>query len=380
MKRIVVSLIILLLLFIVGICIVTSRQVTTFEKKGEDIVTADKPLEAAIAALPENDATSSNDLALIDIEIEQHGYYPSSEQERENLRQSYRIARDGANAKLTFHVTDSKGESIPDASFHAGFIVTDKKFTVRDGLTDKNGIFVAEGKTASEVNYVVEKDGYYMTSAACRLSQHKGADVKNGKWQPWNPTIAVTLKEKRSQVKMYSKEVEIAIPEMDKLIGYDFEKGDWLQPHGKGDRIDISIQYTEAGIIGKNTKRILTLTFPNENDGLFIYKKDANTPMFSIYEAEDVGYQKVTNFVKEWENGQLIENITLETEDYFVFRTHTETDGDGNITSAYYGKVTNPFGFGIGRENYVRFTYYFNPTPNDRNLEYGGNLFDERRK
>ncbi len=54
------------------------------------------------------------------------------------------------------------------------------------------------------------------------------------------------------------------------------------------------------------------------------------------------------------------------------------TDGEGNLKQANYGKICGPIDFGVTRENetFLNFTYYFNPTPNDRNLEYapGKNL------
>ncbi len=36
-------------------------------------------------------------------------------------------------------------------------------------------------------------------------------------------------------------------------------------------------------------------------------------------------------------------------------------DQQGNVVSAHYGKIYGDF---------MQFTYYLNPTPNDRNIEY----------
>jgi hypothetical protein len=108
---------------------------------------------------------------------------------------------------MAFHVTDSEGRNVPDASFRATFAVTDKNITVREGKTDTNGIFVAEGKTAYQVDYVVTKDGYYETRAT-----YKFKSFEDDKWHPWNPTIEVTLKEKRNPVPMYARYAEILFP------------------------------------------------------------------------------------------------------------------------------------------------------------------------
>jgi len=44
-------------------------------------------------------------------------------------------------------------------------------------------------------------------------------------------------------------------------------------------------------------------------------------------------------------------------------------DKDGKIISANYAKVMGDFRLDA-RHGGVGFTYYFNPTPNDRNLEF----------
>lgn len=55
------------------------------------------------------------------------------------------------------------------------------------------------------------------------------------------------------------------------------------------------------------------------------------------------------------------------TQNYFL-RVRTELDEKGNVKSANYAKVHGDFEFWATSE--MRFTYYFNPTPNDRNLEF----------
>jgi hypothetical protein len=50
---------------------------------------------------------------------------------------------------------------------------------------------------------------------------------------------------------------------------------------------------------------------------------------------------------------------TVEKEHFFWVRT--VKDHEGNIVSAHYGKIYGDF---------MQFTYYLNPTPNDRNIEF----------
>ena len=45
----------------------------------------------------------------------------------------------------------------------------------------------------------------------------------------------------------------------------------------------------------------------------------------------------------------------------YYFRVRTKVDDGGNIVSAYYGKIYGDF---------MQFSYYLNPTPNSRNVEF----------
>jgi hypothetical protein len=52
----------------------------------------------------------------------------------------------------------------------------------------------------------------------------------------------------------------------------------------------------------------------------------------------------------------------------FFIKTRIKTDESGNIISAHYAKIIQDLEIDIrGR---IKFTSYFNPTPNDTNLEF----------
>ena len=56
----------------------------------------------------------------------------------------------------------------------------------------------------------------------------------------------------------------------------------------------------------------------------------------------------------------------LSEDSYLVFRTRTEVDKEGNLLSAHYGKIYGRWGFYGGMRAEA---FFFNPTPNDSNLE-----------
>lgn len=348
--------------------------------KRDDIMVNGKP-EPTL----EEDSILADDLDSVDIEIERHGYDPSTKQERDTLRKSYLIARDGADAMLTFHVTDSKGRDVPQASFHAGFIVSDKVFTVRDGETDENGMFIAKGKTAYDVNYVITKEGYYQTSSTLYFAQRLGNDVKGGKWTPWNPTVNITLKEKRNPIPMYRKGRCIVYVPKGETVGFDCMFGDLVAPHGKGVTADLLFTYT-ATRSGETLNFVTNkLVFTSQDiRGLCVRKKDEHSGFAFEYEASLEGYQDGIVFELERTSDKITKNTELSNDNYIVFRSRAEKDTDNNITRINYGIIDIlKYGetFEEPNKGAIVFGYYFNPTPNDRNLEYDPeqNLFDKKK-
>jgi len=59
----------------------------------------------------------------------------------------------------------------------------------------------------------------------------------------------------------------------------------------------------------------------------------------------------------------------------FFLRTRVKLDAQGNIISAHYTKIMGDIR--LAAQGSLHFTYYFNPTANDRNLEFdpSKNLF-----
>ena len=69
--------------------------------------------------------------------------------------------------------------------------------------------------------------------------------------------------------------------------------------------------------------------------------------------------------------GKFFELDEREDRNYFV-RVRTVLDQQGKIVSALYGKIDGDIRFSPIRSKTcsLMFTYYLNPTPNDRNMEF----------
>jgi hypothetical protein len=198
--------------------------------------------------------------------------------------------------------------------------------------------------------------------------------VKDGRWQPWNPTVEVVLKEEREPHKMNILTVEIQMPIYEKPAGFDFEIGDWVAPYGKGIHTDVTFEMTDDYIDRNNQGQEFRITFPNERDGIIRKNKDLFSKFPSEYEAPLDGYQR--ELVSKWlmQTGRMMEDSRIGEDDYLIFRYRSRVDGNGSVIEARYGKLYGKleYSFGVHHKRRLYFTYYLNPTPNDRNLEAEG--------
>lgn len=291
----------------------------------------------------------------------------------------------GGQAKITFRVLDDEGRPVQNAETQAGFNYNPEKQGVIKGVTDTNGLCAIEGITHMDMWYSVEKNGYYRTDGKYLFGE-VDPPVVNNRWQPWNPTNTVVLKRIKNPVPMYVKKVEAVIPVLNQPIGFDLEKGDWVPPYGKGAQADML--FFATGKFDSNLERnsFLEITFPNQKDGVKTFEipvdpESNDRSMFaSPYFASESGY--ATNWIYERKitptrEGRI--NPSPRENMNFFFRTQTVLNENGKIISAKYGKIYGDIvcDFADEKNMGIYFTYYLNPTSNDRNVEFdpAKNLF-----
>jgi hypothetical protein len=283
-----------------------------------------------------------------------------------------KVAEEGADAKVTLHVVDQSGNGVTNADVSIVFFCNNRRETPLLGKTDTNGCFAAEGRLTGNIIYSVKKKGYYETFSKFGLNGKGVRCFQNGRWIPWNPTFQVILKEMRKPIPMIAKKVESKVPKYDVPIGFDFKVGDWVTPYGKGLVADMTLTYSEVEREKTWCKYDFKVEFLSPSGGAYIQKKDSYSILNSANEAASEGYFPSYSFVYERTDSKIIQDVKITTDDCLVFRSRTETDEKGVIKTANYGKIYGPFKFAYGRNRKVVFTYYFNPTPNDRNLEFDG--------
>ncbi|OQC30421.1 MAG: hypothetical protein BWX70_01197 [Verrucomicrobia bacterium ADurb.Bin070] len=289
-------------------------------------------------------------------------------------------SRSGAKGKATFHVVDTDGNSVAGADIAACFFGD----SGARGQTDADGLFTVEGRTlnGASLSYTVNKQGFYQTRATYQLGKRGYRCIENGRWIPWNPTLRVTLKEIRKPIPMYVRKAKIVFPGRNEYFRYDLLVGDWVEPHGKGNTADISLMYQASRSRSSEyldfTKE-LEIRGANELDGFILVTKDGWSKFGTLYEAPTAGYFPSINLCVDRTPTNIIRRLESSTSDYYVFKSRTRlVDG---VEVSHYGKILGGIDYGSAAADKVggsaTLSYYFNPTPNDRNLEFDGknNLF-----
>jgi len=308
--------------------------------------------------------------------------------EQEIMGMTRDVYFNGLLGKLTFYVKDSRGILVSNATVTVFYKLggSDSAGNDFNGVTDANGMFTVEGKCTRQAICSFSKEGHYFTSHTHFFFRESvKSDSKDGRWQPWNPTIEITLKEKRNPIPMYAKTAKVSLPKRNEPFGFDFKAGDLVKPHGKGEQADLFFRCNieERGhFFDFKTELFVTAVQPEEG----IIVNPTETSQFrSAYEAQESGYEPQYYLVTDRTQAKTLQTIEWNNAEYLTFRSRIVRDDEGNIISSHYGKIVSMRNYGFDEKNpngaSVTFTYYFNPTPNDRNIEYdpNENLFDKKK-
>lgn len=280
-------------------------------------------------------------------------------------------------AKFTVRVLDEQGVPVRGAKVVIGFQEAfSDKAAPAIGETDANGCFSAQGYSAKRLAASVTKAGYYESGTGWTIFK----DPILGKWQPWNPVAAVVLRPIGKPVALAAKRVKTHIPALDQACGYDLEKGDWVQPYGKGTHADFSFKVHRDYKDWFNFSVDGEVTFAQPHDGLVRMKAPSfarNTAFFWERCASETGYTAphIIRFVNHNPKTDAAPersfDMTKENEEGYFFRVRT-VEESGKVTSINYGKIAGDIGIDPrdSKTCQIFFTYYFNPEPFERNLEW----------
>ncbi len=279
---------------------------------------------------------------------------------------------DMPEAKLTVTVNDSSGKPLVDAVagaffphiYGAGASVKGDNVRVK---TDQNGVAVLQGRFAGTVGGGVELSGYYRT-------QFKEIDFPSmlNRGEDLNAERTLILKKINNPIPLFARQFRnLKIPSLNEPFGYDVEIGDWIPPHGNGKTTDIIFQIKGKLVNYKDHDLTLEISFPNKGDGLMEFEgvREFGSVLRSDHQAPESGYNATLTLRRKALNGQAASQWINESKpgSNYYMRLRTKLDRKGNVLEANYGKI-------YGNIEFLDFikaeAYYFNPTVNDRNIEF----------
>jgi hypothetical protein len=277
-------------------------------------------------------------------------------------------------ARLTLRAIDEQGNPISGALVEMSFEEPmpewgGGRLVMVAGKTDDEGKFSGEGHSVDIQGGRISKEGYYSSSP----ESFKFKRVVNGKWQPWNPTLEVVLKRVLRPVPMYAKfKFQTDLP-VEGPVGFDLIAGDWVTPYGRGKSADVFFKVTKRVTSFHDFGAELLITFPKPGDGILEMTDTSKgaSRLRSAHGAPDKDYTSSLSLLQgnSPERGEY--GMKNDRKNYWV-RVRTVVDERGQVVTAFYGKIYDGIEwFPVeSKTARLRFTYYVNPTPNDRGMEF----------
>ncbi len=271
-------------------------------------------------------------------------------------------------AKIVVKIMDEAGEPVKAAHLNIRF--SSDSGTVK-GFTDDHGIFDAKAMSNDGVILGdITKEGYYESGLA-----HSFYVTRLGMWQPWGKELTVVMRPIVNPVPMYVRDFSFKVPVLNKEVGFDLEKADWVIPYGLGVKSDFVFKIKQIYENGDNYDATMTLTFTNPFDGIQVVKDDgggdfnAGSRFRLPRAAPETGYLQKLERRIAW--GSFGRQSNMEDDNNYIFRVRSEIDENGKLKRAMYGKIRNKLRYYVGSGNggTIGMYYFLNPDYT-HNLEF----------
>lgn len=281
----------------------------------------------------------------------------------------------GAKANIELHVIDDDGKPVPDANVEVfmGMNLRNKGRWIT-GTTNTNGVFLVKGKTTgNEIEYYIKKDGYYKTVKLFTFAEMgKEHNVVDGKWQPYGERETIVLREIKNPKIPSCGGKYVFTKEKYSWIGFDLLKGDFVKPHGNGEHSDFEVYIEWDGKTGQEfTKVAIKFRFVEKYSGYYITEKKLLSDFKGPYIAKPskIDLNTVEYSISRRKDGERIYNI-FDSSQSLVIRSRCVINTKGELLSSNFS-IIEDIRFYIQRDGKVKLglSGYFNPTPNDTNLE-----------
>ena len=289
-------------------------------------------------------------------------------------------------ATVELSIVDESGEPVSGARVRVGFADFRGDGKTVKGLSDEQGQFQARGSPNHSILIWVSKDDHYPAEFE-KLKPDIDHDLE------------VILPRVRNPRPLVYHHVTPKIPEFGEWFEFDLELGDWVAPYGIGETSDFVVRLSRDFIkINVLERDMIKIRQRNPN-----YTEEDFRRIWGIWNmfleirmtVDGEGIIESDQYYKnselrlphlapnsEYKSELFFKNVSNKWSErqndvgYFV-RSRVILNADNQPVSVNYSKLLGESAADGGGA--FSLEYYFNPDPNDRNLEYDGtNLAEEK--
>jgi hypothetical protein len=289
------------------------------------------------------------------------------------------------NYKLIVEVEDSGGIPIPNIKAITGKLIPASKgggilaksVTVESDGSNDDGKIQLEYRSLPEPEGTLSVfgNGFYSSFYSFMWGSPEGYEGANR-----SAAVKAVLKPVKNPTQMSARtfgNARIMIPSCGVDYGYDLELSAFVPPHGNGKHSDIIFKVIGTND-GKGKGRIqMTVRGNGEKTGFVEFltpERERGSIFISDYTTPAEGYTNSLSF--NFDSDNMAAAMSQRKDQNYYFRVRCQLNPDGSIKSCHYGKLYGPFTFWNipieqgGVASFGLHTSYFNPTPNDRNVEF----------
>ena len=305
------------------------------------------------------------------------------------------------------------GQPIPNVKIEGSFLNYSPGWNIAaknndmDAWTDRNGVARLSGNTEKGVcGYRIYRTPGYYNAEWVEIAFSEQSFLKLGRWLPDDIVVTARLDRVINPIPLFVKKnigayrrrsrgdyvIDTTYKEMptalsltnsihsvsNATMAFDMVMGEWLPPIGKGNVADVSFRFNEDVLgwkvvegysvtVHKMYKMNALISISGNGNGMVEIVPGQNVGI-KLRTAPLEGYEQNCSRWRGWFGGGDGDKTDCDKSRCYAFRIRTVYDENGNIKSAYYGKIYDDFD--LSGLDGVRFLYYLNPTPNDRNLEW----------
>lgn len=286
----------------------------------------------------------------------------------ENQETLKKLREHGGLATFDLTIKDEYHAPISDAIGN-GWFWYKNNVTNDEACTDRNGKMTLSNQAQTDGGCTITKDGYYATEIY--QSHFDVPDTPFGFFERrrWKPVVKeVVLKKKRNPIPMYSKQIRGPLPAINQPLGLDLKIMDWVKPYGKGEIVDVRVTVEAEHVQYGKTKfwdaKKVTFEWLGEYNGVQVCNADLWSELISSHHVNlNNPFQKRLTMRSKGGSDKWLDH-----KKYLVFRTRSKMSPTGILERCHYGKIYPTFH--ITSENFLLKVVFFNPTPNDTNLEF----------